>query len=589
MHTPAPTPPGPHSGEQLRSAAEALAVGTGGPGEAELAHELHVHQIELELQNEELRRLQVALEATRDRYVDLYDFAPVGYFTIDLQGTITEANLTGAALLGVDRAGLVGTWLEQHLARADQPRWRQQSQALMRNDQAGRIEVAVDVRGGLPMHVQLDCVRVTAPHGAPGLRVTLTDITRRKIAEAEVDQHRQHLEQLVALRTADLEEARKAAEAANRAKSIFLANMSHEIRTPMNGILGMAQLLRRGCVDADQIDKLDKIDASARLLLAVINGVLDLSKIESGKFALDDTAFDPGQVVRDAVSVVGDAIAAKGIALEIDLGDLPQQLRGDPTRLEQVLVNYLANALKFTPRGNIRLAGRVVDEDAAGVLLRFEVADTGMGIGHEQQARLFHAFEQADKSEARRHGGSGLGLVINRKIAEMMGGEVGVKSAPGQGSTFWMTARLRRSSVEPPAQAAAASAEASIRGRHAGKRVLVAEDNPINQEVMRLLLEDVGLQVVLADDGVQAVQLARQQAFAAILMDMQMPHLDGLDATRAIRKIPGCERVPILAVTANAFAEDHALCEEVGMNGFIAKPVQAEILFQTLLPLLEQG
>lgn len=265
-------------------------------------------------------------------------------------------------------------------------------------------------------------------------------------------------------------------------------------------------------------------------------------------------------------------------------------MRGDPTRLEQVLVNYLANALKFTERGSIRLSGRVVDEDAEGVVLLFEVADTGLGIAREHLTRLFHAFEQADNSDGRRHRGSGLGLVINRKIAEMMGGEVGVKSAPGQGSSFWMTARLKRAAgAELSDHDPKLSAETLIRQRHAGKRVLVAEDNPINQEIMRLLLEDVGLQVAVADDGVQAVQQARQQLFAAILMDMQMPRLSGPDATLAIRKMPGCERVHILAVTANAFAENHAQCEEAGMDGFIVKPVQADILFQTLLPWLDRG
>lgn len=603
---------------------------------AMLAHELQVHQIELEMQNDELRRVQAALESARDRYIDLYDFAPVGYFTLNAQGAIVEANLTGAALLGIDRASLVGAHLAQFIAPGDRARWRRQAQDLLQQDERASIELRLDGAGDQPLFAQLDCLRVASggagavagagaaagtgagPAPSPLLRVAVTDISGRKKAELELVRHRLQLEDLVSTRTAELIDARNAAEAANRAKSAFLANVSHEIRTPMNGILGMAHLLRPSCPAPEQIDKLDKIDASAEHLLAVISDVLDLSKIESGRFSLDERDFVLDDVFKQVHDVVAAAAAVKGLWLTFGLDGLPRHWHGDPTRLTQLLVNYLGNAVKFTDSGRVELTGRLVEEDASGCLLRFEVSDTGIGVAREQQSRLFNAFEQADNSAVRRYGGTGLGLAINRHLAKLMGGEVGFTSRLGAGSTFWASVRLRRAQPQeaapgqtshttdhttdhataPADRSAAAATDAVAKAqpvnaadlllaRHQGKRVLVAEDNPVNQEVMQLLLQEVGLQVVLADDGVQAVQQAQSQAFEMILMDMQMPTLGGVAATRRIRQLAGCQRVPILAVTGNAFIEDRLQCLEAGMNDFITKPVQPELLFSTLLKWLD--
>jgi CheY-like chemotaxis protein len=359
----------------------------------------------------------------------------------------------------------------------------------------------------------------------------------------------------------------------------------------------MAHLLRASCQAPDQIDKLNKIDASAKHLLAVINDVLDLSKIESGRLSLDERDFVLDDVLLQVHDVVSASAASKGLWLTIDPDGLPKHWHGDPTRLAQLLVNYLGNAVKFTDSGRIELTGRVVDEDATGCLLRFEVSDTGIGVSHDNQARLFNAFEQADNSAVRRYGGTGLGLAINRKLAQLMGGEVGCTSTPGAGSTFWATVRLRKGAAAavpstnptPLPHDLATDAATLLRERHQGKRVLVAEDNPVNQEVMQLLLQEAGLQVVLADDGAQAVQRAQEQAFAVILMDMQMPNLSGVAATQRIRQLAGCQTVPILAVTGNAFTEDRHQCLDAGMNDFITKPVQPELLFSTLLKWLDQA
>jgi PAS domain S-box-containing protein len=415
------------------------------------------------------------------------------------------------------------------------------------------------------------------------------DITARKLAEVELDQHGRRLEKLVEERTSALSIAKDAAEAANIAKSAFLANMSHEIRTPMNGIIGVANILRREGVTSKQAQRLDTIDASAQHLLSVINDVLDISKIEAGKFTLEEAPVVVSSLMTNVSSILSEQVKAKGIHLLIETEHLPHNLVGDPTRLQQALLNYATNAVKFTETGTVTLRILKQEETDDSVRVRFEVTDTGIGIEPDAMSRLFSTFEQADNSMTRKYGGTGLGLAITRRLAELMGGESGADSKLGVGSTFWFTVKLKKGAEKAASTAAAVDAEAEIRQRYAGQRILVVDDEPINREVALMQLEAADLVVDTAEDGAEAIATAQKNNYAAIFMDMQMPKLNGLDATREIRHLPGYRDTPIIAMTANAFAEDKAKCLEAGMNDFLIKPFSPNELFATLLRSLSRS
>jgi PAS domain S-box-containing protein len=417
------------------------------------------------------------------------------------------------------------------------------------------------------------------------------DITDRRQAEVELQGHRYRLQELVRERTADLESARQMAEEASRAKSTFLANMSHEIRTPMNAIIGMTHLLQQEIADPRALGQLGKVSTAAHHLLGIINDILDLSKIEADRLTLEDRPFSPRDVLNNTLDMLRERAQAKGLELRAELSpDLPALLRGDPLRIEQILLNFLSNAIKFSDRGVISMRASQAAAGDNWVQLRVEVQDPGIGLTREQQSRLFQSFSQADNSTSRQYGGTGLGLVIARRLAVLMGGEVGVASEPAVGSTFWMTARLSRvvaGARQAGQQLPAESAAQLLRERHQGARILLADDDPVNQEVTRGLLTRVGLLVELVDDGQQALDKMRTEDYALVLMDVQMPVMDGLQATRAIRQLPGRQQMPIIAMTANAFAEDRVLCLGAGMNDHLGKPVDPDRFYATLLRWLE--
>jgi len=424
------------------------------------------------------------------------------------------------------------------------------------------------------------------------------DITEKKQLQREVEAYREHLEDLVETKTAALQEAnaslaesRDAANQAAHSKAAFLSNMSHEIRTPMNGIIGMLHLLRRTRVDARQLGYLGKIEHSANHLLALINDILDLSKIDAGKLLIERLPINVPQIIANVSSIIGEAARAKKVHLAIDLATLRGGLLGDTTRITQALLNFASNAVKFTEHGRIDIRTRIVTSDDAGCLVRFEVSDTGPGIAPEVLDRLFQAFEQADSSTTRLYKGTGLGLAITRQLARLMGGDAGADSVPGQGSTFWFTVRFEQGDqnfAEQPLERRS-DAEARVIALHRGKRVLLVEDEPINQEISQLLLEEAGLVVDLASNGEEAVQRVEAGTYGLILMDMQMPVMDGLEATRQIRQLANGRKAFILAMTANAFADDRERCLEAGMDDFVAKPVDPDVLFQKVLDALNRG
>jgi light-regulated signal transduction histidine kinase (bacteriophytochrome)/ActR/RegA family two-component response regulator len=413
---------------------------------------------------------------------------------------------------------------------------------------------------------------------------------RLEQAETELRQHRYHLEELVTARTAELEKAKAAAEAANVAKTAFLANMSHEIRTPLTAILGVTDLMRRAGVDDQQDRHLGKVEVAGQHLLEVINAILDLSKIEAGKFTLESGPVDVARLVASAAAMLTGRAGEKGLALRSEVLGVEGSLLGDATRLQQALLNYGNNAVKFTDSGSVTLRVAALEAETDSVLLRFEVEDTGIGIAPDAVARLFNAFEQADNSISRQHGGTGLGLAITRKLAQMMDGDAGVISEPGVGSTFWFTARLRRGGEAPaasPWRVQVLPAESALAQAYADRRLLLVEDDLVNREIALTLLADVGIAAEVAGNGVEALEWVQRTPFDLILMDMQMPVMDGLEATRRIRALPGCQQIPIVAMTANAFAEDKARCFEAGMNDFLGKPFHPTEFFEALVRNLE--
>jgi len=408
----------------------------------------------------------------------------------------------------------------------------------------------------------------------------------RRSAKLRLEQAR--LEEEIAARTREINDAKDAAEAGSRDRTAFLANMSHEIRTPMNAIIGLAHLLQQEQPRPDQAGQLASLSGAANHLLSIIDNVLDLSKIESHELMLESERINLRALGERVIAIVADQAKAKGVALRLEVPrDLPR-LRGDATRLAQALLNYMSNAIKFTSQGSVTLSMRVAGQTAGQALVRFEVRDTGIGIAPEVLARLFRPFQQAEEDTTRLYGGTGLGLTITRHLARLMGGDAGAESVSGKGSTFWFTAGLAPDEA-PDSQPPTLDDTPMhiLRQQHMLARVLLAEDHPINQEIVRNLLEAAGLTVTVVADGEAALEELGRENYDLVLMDVQMPRMDGIEATREIRRRPTIQHIPVIAVTANVFSEDRARCLDAGMNDFLAKPVRPDELYSSVLRWLE--
>ena len=544
-----------------------------------------------------LSDMATSLARTHALLRDVIDTAPIRVFWKDRESRYLGCNPVFACDAGKhDPTELIGLddysmgWAPQaELYRAD-------DQAVMRSGQPRlNYEEPQRTPDGKTIWLRTSKVPLRDAEGnVVGVLGIYEDITARRDAEAELQRHRLHLEELVLERTADLTEAKIAAEAANRAKSAFLANMSHELRTPMNGVMGMIELAKRRMEDPIGVNQLTKAKISAERLLTVLNGILDISKIEAERMVLEEVPMLLTESMENIAGLLGHKATEKGLWLEIDV---PQELAclpltGDPLRLGQVLFNLVGNAIKFTEHGAITLRVRAVGVSPEVVQVRFEVSDAGIGIDADAQGRLFQAFEQADSSMTRKYGGTGLGLAISKGLVLLMGGKIGVESTVGSGSTFWFTVPLRRRREAGACLRVSGSAKLAaamrLQTEYAGARILQAADEPIMQEVCRGLLEDVNLVVDIAENGQRALELAQLQRYDVILMDMQMPVLNGIDATKAIRADSLNTTTPILAMTANAFDEDREACIAATMNGHITKPVDPDKFYVTLLECLEK-
>ena len=517
-----------------------------------------------------LRENEVRLRESLARIERLLESNIIGVFFWRLDGTIDEANDGLLQLLGYSRADLLAGKLS----------WTALTPSEHQAVDMQAMHVLERTRSAPPYEkefIRKDGARVPVLVGGALLDGSqdrgvgfVLDLTERKQAERE-------------------REARHVAESANRAKSEFLANMSHEIRTPMNGIIGMAHLALASGLNARQYSYVNNIHLSAQLLLGIINDVLDFSKVEAGKMHMDAIAFDLAQVMENLTNVVG--LQAEQKALKLTLAELPRlpaRLVGDPLRLGQVLINLTNNAVKFTEHGEITVNIEILEESATGVHLRFGVRDTGPGMSIEQQQRLFQPFSQGDASTSRRYGGSGLGLAICHHLVRLMGGTIGVDSNLGKGSHFFFTAYFGLDPVNSAMHAGTHDGSQRAEVAHdpmlhlAGARILLVEDNAINQELAMELLRGAGIEVTLVANGQQALDALQQHHFDGVLMDCQMPIMDGYAATRALRQLPGLENLPVIAMTANALVGDRDKVLAAGMNDHIAKPIRIDELFATL-------
>ena len=508
--------------------------------------------------------LRARLGDEKDKLATMVASMPDAVVSVDAARRIVMWNATAERIFGVMASEALGQDIERFVPQS------LQDAAAAAGGAGAPCELQSVQAGGAPVHLELNLSR-----WARGSDAFITFIVRDVTERVNL------------LR--ELEQAKVVAEQASQAKSAFLANMSHEIRTPMNAVLGMTHLALRHAQDERSRDYLGRIQQSAHHLLGIINDILDFSKIEADKLSLEHIDFSLADVLRNFSNLIVDKATAKGLKLAFEVGpDVPDALVGDPLRLGQVLINYGNNAVKFTERGSIHVRVRVVERTEAEVSLRFEVEDTGIGLSAEQQQLLFQSFQQADASISRQYGGTGLGLAISSRLTALMGGTVGVESRLGEGSTFWFSARLGLGvAARPPAGGPAHTSQAAMLADDAlptfnGERVLVVDDNEVNLMIAGELLSQAGLQVETAENGALALEWVQRGDFDLVFMDMQMPVMDGLEATRRIRGLPGKAHLPIVAMTANALAADRDLCLQAGMNDVLTKPIEPERLLKAV-------
>ncbi len=520
-------------------------------GRDEIIHDLQIHQIELELQNDELRSTQGELEKTRDRYINLYDFSPVGYFTLDKNAKILEANLTGADFLGLERKNIIGADFRKYIMPEFQDTFYLYLREILESGEKRQVEVRIKKRDGF-FPARLESIAQNDDNGKT-IKTILIDISEQKRAE----------EELIA--------AKERAEAASRTKSQFLANVSHELRTPLNGISGMINLLNATNMSEKQKQYLSMLDTSLKTLIGLINDLLDISQIEAGRLTIDSEEFRFSEIMKNIVSTYTTHSRIKGLnfvyesSMELDL------FRGDSLRIHQVITNLLTNAIKYTEEGEVRLNASITRKENERAWISILVRDTGIGISVKDIHSIFDSFTRVGDSYTKDHSGIGLGLAIVKQLVNAMGGTIDVTSKLNQGSSFTVTLPLEIVFGE------AVNAEDVMEDIKPvdGARVLVVEDEAINKIYIVNYLKNQGMIVDTARNGVEALEKMNSNEYDVVLMDIRMPKMNGIEATEKYRagEKEREDHLPIIALSAHSYRQDIDNCLNAGMDDYITKPV----------------
>ncbi|MES2824500.1 MAG: ATP-binding protein [Pseudomonadota bacterium] len=543
-----------------------------------MMHQLQVHQIELEMQNEELRRTQWQLDAARIRYFDLYDLAPVGYCTLDEQGMIIEANLMAARLLGCDRTALVKQPLSRFIVKADQDSYYLHRKLLLELTDPQSCELRMLNGDGTSFWASLASTYDKNPEGTPLLRMVMSDISERKKAAAE----RMLLDELLQQKNNHLEHAIAAAEKANIAKSDFLSNMSHELRTPLNAILGFAQLIEISTppLTSPQKKHLDQILQAGWYLLDLINELLDLALIESGKLSLSMETVSVADVLHDCQTMIEPQARSRGITLHFPQMDIVHYVSADYTRLKQVIINLLSNAIKYNKK-NGTVVVSCVKQSAEHLLIYVE--DSGEGLSSEQIHQLFQPFNRLGRDTGGEEG-TGIGLVMTKRLSELMGGAIGVESVLGQGSKFWIEINLTEAAqtclVTDQSQA---NLEEDFKKDSTQHTLLYMENNPANLMLVEdLIARRPDLRLLTAVDANTGIHLARKAQPNIILMDMNLPGMNGIDTFRVLAEDPLTAHIPVIAVSANAIPRDIEKGLKAGLFRYLTKPINISTFMVTI-------